>query len=232
MNCRRKRQNMKDDLKLFNLRIQDKLKDFCWVSDKNKLVFFVIPKNASTSIRNTTLFKNCSNRTTFEDVEYKIKNENYSTFAVLREPVERFISAYHEVVRGHREDNPYDTARDKQFIKFDEEPKRFNLFLKEIESSGFFDSHLKPQMHFLTDANNEQIEIKNYLFFNNIVEDFYTFSSSIGSPIILPDRNSYLKKGKKNLLDYVLNDKKSLDFINKFYKDDIIFYNEKSNLIK
>lgn len=223
---------MKDDLKLFNLRIENKLKDFCWVSDKNKLVFFVIPKNASTSIRNTGLFNNCSNRASFEDVKDRIENEGYNTFAVLREPVERFVSAYHEVVRGHRRDNPYNTALGKDFIDVNEEPARFALFLKEIEKSGFFDSHLKPQVHFLTDINNKNIEVENYLFFDNIVQDFYDFSSSINNAITLPNRNSYFKKGKKDLLNYVLNDKKCLDFINKTYKDDIILYNEKSNLIK
>ena len=222
---------MKDDYDLFRLRVEEKLKDFCWVSDENKVVFFVIPKNASTAIRHSPLLKD-SYRTTYEKVKNKIDDNGYRTFTVLREPVGRFISAYYEVLRGNREDNIYNTIINKNYALKKGELSRFIYFLEDIQKNGFFDSHIKPQVHFLTDDTRAEIKIQNYLFFDNISEEYYDFCHTFGLECWLPNENSFAKKNKEALLDYIKNNKIILNVINNLYKHDIILYNEKNNLTK
>tara|TARA_R110002072_G_scaffold301667_1_gene481924 strand:- start:1703 stop:2371 length:669 start_codon:yes stop_codon:yes gene_type:complete len=222
---------MQSEYANFRLRIEDKLKDFCWVNHENKIIFFVIPKNASTSIRKSILMSD-SYRTTYSLLQKKVNVGEYTTFTVLREPIERLVSGYYEVIRGNKEDNPYNTVANKKFINIDNEPERFICFLEEIEESGYFDSHIKPQIYFLSDEDGNEIDIQHYLFFDNIGDDFSKLCLSLNFNNELQDENAFAKSRKKTLLNYIKTNKKILNSINKLYYRDIIFYNEKNNSIK
>ena len=221
---------MSVDYDNFKLRIEDKLKDFCWVNHHNKLIFFVIPKNASTAIRESPLMKD-SYRTTFSLLQDEVDLDKYTTFTVLREPIERFVSAYYEVLRGHRHGNIYDTIADKDFVYIRREPDRFLYFLREVYRNGFFDTHLKPQFHFLSD-NNKEIIMDHYLFFDNIAEDYSNFCKLYDISYDLPNKNYFIKNQKLILLEFIMSNKNILNIVKKIYKRDIMLYDEKNNIIK
>ena len=222
---------MANDLIDFKMRIANVLKDYCWVSHKNKAIFFVIPKNASTAIRESPLMQD-SYRTTFSNLQKTISFEEYTTFTVLREPIERVVSAYYEVIRGNRPGNIYNTVIGKSFISMNTEPEGFIAFLEDIGENGFFDAHLKPQAYFLTDEKGQPVHIDHYLFFDNIVEDYTKLCSHFGAEYKLPDINGFAKGTKKQLLEYIKKDKNILKLLDNLYKDDIMLYDEKNNPTK
>tara|TARA_Y100001970_G_C14063524_1_gene765463 strand:+ start:59 stop:724 length:666 start_codon:yes stop_codon:yes gene_type:complete len=218
---------MNKDYENFRLRIENKLKDYCWVSHTNKVIFFVIPKNASTAIRKSPLMKG-SYRTSYSDL-CKLDNfHEYETFVVLRDPLERIVSAYYEVLRGHRPENIYNTVADKKFILLNNEPDRFECLLDEIAEYGFFDGHLKPQAYFVTDDAGNEVEIDNYLFFETITQDFSKFCARRGQHFILPNMNSFAKMYKKELVLWARNNKRVSKKFNDLYGADVRLYLEKS----
>ena len=193
-------------------------------------MFLGIPKNASTSIRESPIMEDC-NRTTYSLLKEEINFDEYLTFTVLREPVERLVSGYYEVQRGNKSDNVYNTATGKKFIDVIYEPDRFLCFLEEIEEHGYFDSHIKPQASFLSDQQGNKIPVEHYLFFNNIGEDFAKLCLSRGFVYELPNRNGFAKPSKWRLQHCIANDERIINLIKGLYGCDIDLYNEKRLLL-
>lgn len=218
----------KKDYENFILRIENKLKDYCWVNHTNKVIFFVIPKNASTAIRNSRLMRG-SYRTTYSSLRKLNNFEEYETFVVLRNPLERVISAYYEVLRGNNPDNIYNTAGDKKFVLLNNDLDRFECLLDEIVEHGFFDGHLKPQNYFVTDESGKEIKIDNYLFFETITQEFYTFCARRRIFCILPNMNAFAKGHKKELILSVKSNERILKKFNDLYGADVRLYREKSS---
>ena len=122
----------------------------CYILDDNT-IFIPIPKNASTSIRHL-----------FPDYEYanfienpKLLEDKY-VFCIIREPVNRLIAAYFEIIAmAHQSGNERTT--EQEFYKIWQEPHSFMGFIDELER-GFFDAHVEPQVFYITtDESMKQI---------------------------------------------------------------------------
>ena len=76
-----------------------------------------------------------------------LARDRYFTFATLREPASRLLSAYHEVsVRFEHDPTPAPTRR---FFLMGDTPERFKSFLGELDD-GRWDPHLRPQVDYLS----------------------------------------------------------------------------------
>jgi hypothetical protein len=110
-----------------------------FASEQHKFVYLQIAKNASSTLR-----------TEFDRPSYGVRqlqpNERLPDgclhFAVLRDPIDRVLSAYHEV--SFRADIHDDYLPDAAFVSMAEGPARFSSYLDEIER-GPWDGHVLSQ---------------------------------------------------------------------------------------
>lgn len=129
-------------------------KGMCYVLKEKGVCFIPIPKNASTTIRRE-LFGNNVDEVTDNFIKNPRVLEENKVIAVIREPIDRFCSAYLEIlIRTH--DCPL--TLEKDFYHIQEEPLRFLEFIKEARR-GFYDAHIEPQLFYLTDLNSKLVKI-------------------------------------------------------------------------
>ncbi len=95
-------------------------------SEKHKLSYLLIPKNGSTSIQ----------KALESSEKRKTVKPKYSSFAVIRNPLERFYSGYKELIKRRI---------------FKGTPQEL---LDKIEDEGFFDPHIQLQTYFLVQVDN------------------------------------------------------------------------------
>jgi len=192
------------------------------VFHKWKTVFIQIPKNASSSIfnrlSNTTDLQNQGNHTTFfDDMQNQDSElfESYFSFAIIRNPYDRFISAYEFA------------SLDDSFVKLN-----FNEFVKKCENNGN-NFYLQEPIYFI--PQYKYITIKNIILvdeiikFENLNEEWVKISKKINTlhnftPIkeTLEVINATPHKMNKNWKDYYNEETKEIVY-NLYKKDFEIF---------
>lgn len=123
--------------------------------------FLNIPKNASSTLRR--LFDFGNNRVKMQDKDDKIFHSRI-TFTVIRNPIDRFISGYSEVLKC-RHDGPHEYTKSLPFFKIKDpnlKLKRFETFIDNI-CDNLYDEHIKPQKFYLND-----IKVQYYILFDNL----------------------------------------------------------------
>lgn len=90
-------------------------------SETHKLSYLPIPKCASTSIQ----------KAIGSSEQNKTHLPKYPSFTVVRNPLDRFYSGYHELIKREL---------------FKGTPQQL---LDKISKEGFFDPHIIPQMHYI-----------------------------------------------------------------------------------
>ena len=192
-------------------------KGTCYIVKNKNICFIPISKNGSTTFR-----KECENNS----IKYEIQNfiETPSTLkdnhvvCVLREPVERFCSAYLEIlIRTH--DCP--KTLEKDFFYIQQEPKRFLEFIREIKNE-FYDTHVEPQTYFITDYENKMIKIDDFWLLKDLKQKMCaTFQ--------IKNIRKYNKKSVNNkqiYMDFLNSNPKVKRVIEQLYSEDIILYNQ------
>ena len=146
-----------------------------YVNHKYKFVYFMIFKNASSSIR-YLIFQNLQNK---KDLKYDIDQlaaipvitlkklseyEDYFWFIFFRNPYDRVVSAYHDKVLGLPNDQIYEGLYNPNL--------HFNDFIKQIikipddkidihlRSQTFKITHLIPKMNFIGTIENFDHDIR------------------------------------------------------------------------
>tara|TARA_Y100000034_G_C6908787_1_gene422603 strand:- start:3662 stop:4483 length:822 start_codon:yes stop_codon:yes gene_type:complete len=166
-----------------------------------------------------------------------LQDPSHLTFIVVRDPIERTISSYQEMLKL-RADTPLTAAITKQ-MKFyatrDNPTKSFFLFLKEIEKYGFYDQHLYPQIKFIEDRNLSLEQVNAVILFDHIEQGLTTLAQmwdiealsheDLGEAFI----NEGDKKIKTELMEFIDKNEPARELITKLYKDDIDLYDEFKN---
>jgi len=119
------------------------------VSDRFRFIYVLIPKNASSTLRaelRREMYGIGESRYCELDAE---RRANYFTFAFLRRPVSRFLSAYQEI--SMRFEGAPSPSPARAFFTMEDGPERFSRFVDAAEH-GLWDDHIRLQSEFLSGA--------------------------------------------------------------------------------
>lgn len=149
----------------------------CFLRRKGKIIFMHIDKCASSSVssilRNNKFCDMFFRTRNVNELKYYFIRNNYNFYAIIREPIDRYISGIQE------------------FIKIYNPPKEFIVF--SLQNNKFiFDEHTSPQHCFLFLCENNC----NYLKLDENISE--KISNIIDINIKLPVENASQKNIKNN----------------------------------
>ena len=197
-------------------------KGMCLVSHRYQLVFYNIPKAASTTVRRL-LAKIDPVISGMEGVIARVGSsmaenhfelpdrvrERYFKFAFVRDPRERFVSAFYEVCRR----KPW-WARSRSWYRQSDERLRFEGFLRDAEIE-FCDAHVESQLYFLTNFNGTRFPLD----FLGHLESFESDWRYIERTLKLP-RSEIPSLNKRSCLGQLSPTPEQLSQIERLYADD------------
>lgn len=139
------------------------------------LEFFNIPKCAMTTIR-FVLGLRVEQRDSLPRSRH--------TFCVLRDPVDRFVSSYNSIVFRTLDGDEVNRCLPwyQEIInRINEETsvkRKVDVYLREIQEGGFFDSHHFPQSYFISAMYGRNEGMLDYAIdFSNLYEDLLRIPS-------------------------------------------------------
>lgn len=183
----------------------------------NKCLFIHIPKVAGSSIE-SALFSTKGvvghKRALIYKQEDPLRFDRYFSFAFVRNPYDRFVSAYEYLVQGGR--NKFDKAWSDKHLAHHDSFKAFVMsFRDENTKLHIIDwMHFKPQYLFVCD-NNGQIIVDMIGKYENLETDFLHITEKLRLKASLPHENA-CKRG--NYRDYF--DNESCTIIRNVYAKD------------
>lgn len=185
-------------------------------SIEKKILFIHIPKTGGVSINRTLLNSLGGGHKSYieykREIEENIFNELF-IFSFVRNPVDRFLSAYNFLYGGG-----YDKI-DQKWAKQNLIPYSINFFtLNKLENCAESKVHFKPQNYFLKDEFN-QITIDFIGKFEKLAEDF----NSVKKLLELNVRLKKLNKSKK-YFSYKDLSSASIKKIEDIYQQDFIIF--------
>ena len=196
------------------------------VNYKQELLYVGVPKTGSTSIRKVLGEYN-------EHIVSTKLNSFKCKFTVVRNPIDRFISGYFEILaRITSEDYAYRYYY-IDLLDIDNMESRFLKFI-ELCEYDLVDLHIKPQSYFHRTHDGKNINFDEYLLFDNLNYelDYFFKSQSIYSKKV-PWELKKSKMAKDHLLELLLKDQVLLGRVNDLFIDDWTLYlNTISNRIR
>lgn len=195
------------------------------INHEKKLIFVHIPKNAGTSIIKAMGVENIYMDKSIEEYKehYKDYWDNYTKFAVVRDPIDRFISAYkfarmnesgwfsatgEEGLEKHHHYELCNSIDINQYVDYVyHNPEKLNRWIV-------------PQSWIITDQEGK-IEIDYFVRYENLLEDL----NKIGIDKI--ERLNSSKIDDKNCIQLSFSSKQKLKII---YNIDYKNFNYKKNL--
>ena len=182
------------------------------INHEKKLIFIHIPKNAGTSIIKAMGVENLHMDKTIEEYKehYQEYWNDYTKFTSIRDPIDRFISAY-KFARMLEKHTHYELCNSMDINEYTsyiyKNPKEFNRWII-------------PQTFIVSNKNNE-IEIDYYVRYENLLEDLKKIGidsiEKLNSSKIKDDNIIQLTRKSKNML-YEIYD---VDYQNFSYNKDI-----------
>ena len=178
---------------------------------ESKVLFIHIPKNAGVSICSLLYKKQIGHKDlNFYVMKSKKLFDNYFVFTVIRDPVERFISAYNYLVNGGS-GNLYDLICKHYLLTFDD----INHFIDQdiVFNKHSLITHFRTQASFIIHKNKICNEIKIFTLEN--VHNLKIGNFDFG---LLPKLNQNKNKVINNI------DRNSLEKLKKYYEIDFKLY--------
>lgn len=130
--------------------------------DASGWVFVDVPKNASTSIKKALRM----NESEQKDINYLAKHEHIlKRFAVVREPVSRFISAFLQYKKMANKYESYTNEAKSLGIDIHTPSIQtaFSQYITAIENYGFIDDHCRSQSFYIDGLNVDKLVSINNL---------------------------------------------------------------------
>ena len=147
------------------------------ISHEKKLIFINVPKNAGTSIIRAMGVENVFIDKTIE--EYKAHYQDYwseyKKFTVVRDPIDRFISAYKF---ARMKESFWFSATEREGLEKHEHfelctKMNINQYVSHLyEDQDRFNIWVFPQTHFIIPQNGSG-EIDYYVRYENLLEDLH-----------------------------------------------------------
>jgi hypothetical protein len=184
-----------------------KNKGLCWTCHEHKLSCIHIPKCASTTIKHSLNY--------VADDFHKLPSE-YFTFTVLRNPYERFFSAYAEALRR---------SEAKDILPFPDSASSINRAIDLLEG-GVYEPHFVPQNKLLTKNDGTTLNINKYIWFDTFERDVMTMYGNMGMrDYTISIMNTNDNSVKDCVRDIVINSGQLKDRIASVYKADFDLIN-------
>lgn len=179
-----------------------------------------IPKNACVSVSNFTKENNIKNyphhRGDNKNPErIKMLHSHDMIFCILRNPIDRVMSAYYYLSNGGR--NAYDEKDWERYCSKYENIEDF--ILNGLETAKNEQIHFHSQQSWLVDSNgNVPLERIEFLKFESLDDDLRTFSEKYGF------KYSTLKHENESDKQFNVLSEKSLNKIRELYSEDYELY--------
>ncbi len=191
--------------------------------DRYNAIFVHIPKVAGSSIEKALYATKgkVSHQTAQEYKKYdQLKFEKYFKFAFVRNPYDRFVSAYEYLRQGGR--NEYDKAWAEKHILVHDSFKSFVLSLNNEQHRKEILSwmHFKPQYYFVCDED-KKILVDFIGRYENIKDDFKYITKQLSLSATLPHENKTVQR--KDYHHYY--DEETIQVIYRVYQIDFELFN-------
>jgi hypothetical protein len=195
------------------------------INHEKKLIFIHIPKNAGTSIIKAMGVENMYMDKTIEEYKehYGDYWNEYKKFTVVREPIDRFISAYKF---ARMDESGWFSATGEEGLKKHHHYELCNKMDINEYTSYFYknpENFIRwtlPQTSIISNENGER-EIDYYVRYENLLEDLQKIGidkiEKLNSSKIENDKVIELTKKSKNMLHEIYN----IDYINFSYIKDM-----------
>lgn len=171
----------------------------CVISDKYKIIFILIPKNASSLIR--TYIKN--NLDGYEDNYFELseKQKLYKIFCILREPLKRFISAINTILFDKETDiSKMTTNNIEYYLNIDTHLINQIEFIKNIKVDYMFNFDDLINLNLkIVNKSRDYIDVSGFINKNNI--DLSIINTLYREDLSLLNNN----KSNINILKNLLN---------------------------
>tara|TARA_B100000035_G_scaffold195777_2_gene167209 strand:- start:3388 stop:3996 length:609 start_codon:yes stop_codon:yes gene_type:complete len=197
------------------------------ICHEKRLIFIHIPKNAGTSIIKAMGVENIYMDKTIEEYKehYNEYWDKYKKFTVVRDPIDRFISAYK--FARMKESGWFSATGEEGLEKHTHYELCNSMDINEYSSYIYknpkeFNRWIIPQT-FLISNENKEIEIDYYVRYENLLEDLKKIGidsiEKLNSSKIEDDKVIQLTRKSKNML-YEIYD---VDYQNFDYKKELLF---------
>lgn len=206
--------------------------DGCFTDKSERFVFLHTYKCASISIRNALGMRGRYRK-------FDSKSRDATKICVVRDPVDRLISAYFHLFRlqddGFRNQHPVHLTRRMEFFKEREKSLNgsFTLFLHALDGWNFFDAVTYPQVGFLWDREVSLEEVEVIMTVSRLDECFSHFVKRYGLNAILSKDNQSGTNSEdvEKLKRCIEVDEGKFDLIRKLYAEDFELYEAASERV-
>ena len=199
------------------------------INHEKKLIFIHIPKNAGTSIIKAMGVENLYMDKTIEEYKehYQEYWNEYTKFTVVRDPIDRFVSAYKF---ARMKESGWFSATGEEELDIHHHYELCN----ELDINGYtkyvydhkkdYNRWIVPQT-FIISNNNNEIEIDYFVRYENLIEDLKKIGieniEKLNSSKIQDNKLIKLTRKSKNMLHKIYD----IDYHNFNYTKNIFSYN-------
>ena len=206
----------------------------CFVNYDARICYINIPKNASSTFRNPAAFDDQLRNfylSNFIECDYS----KYFSFVILRNPVQRFVSAYIEVLSRYNPDREWPIIlNNRRFLKISDSIAKFECFIDELGGT-YFDQHLQKQIWFLSGFDQKIFKVDFVLEMESLARDWAQLAKrkEIDPEFRLTHKRPCQNPGlKQALLAHIKTNHTIERQLMQLYKEDVELYHNPAALLK